>query len=876
MPVLTLVAAIALLGTTYYSTSLWVDLSLALAAAGCLGVSVLTGRRTYFLQLAVLAMVPVLPSLQWIENDIVHQNRHFQKMAVEGDLRKLAGELQQQLTSNTQHLSALSLLLGHVEDFDQAEYSEWMEELVTHGANDFLNIAVTDDYIITHAYPPVDANTSLVGIDMREIKSQIEDIRWVMEHRKLRVVGPITVMQGDNALVYRMPITHRPNMIVSGVLSLEKLLASASMDGTRAYRMQLSLKHQDRQIELVTAVGVLSHHAVRTSFTQDGVVWEFTAEPASGYAIPQSSLWMARAGGFAAWLFLIAILGHQYRQMQQRERERQHLIRQEKELLEAQRLGGLRSWHAMGNNRYAISAPLAELVGTDKNELHFDEVMELIYEPDRSYFLAQTQQVIDQQLPFIKFEHRLMTRDSLLWVEHSVTLNRDQTLTGMLRDITEIKNSEAELQKLSYYDSLTGASNRNFFSKQVQQGIALSRRNGNHLALVIFDLDDFKTVNDNYGHTLGDEVLKLLTERLKRCIRRSDTVARLAGDTFAVCLQNLKDPGHSIFVADTILKTISELIEVDNVRISVTGTLGIATCPEDDIHYEGLVKKAEMALQRAKEVERGYYHFYSDQLNRENDRRQEILRLLPSALNNDEFYLVLQPRVKGPDQRWSSIEVLIRWESDTLGFVSPGEFIPIAEGSHLIVDIGNWVIRKAIAEFARHLDGLPPDVTLSINLSPKQLEQKDLAHRVSGELLLSGIPADRIEFEITEHSLTVESDTTLTALAELSAMGIRFAMDDFGTGYSNLGMLQGLPLNVLKIDQRFVQQLEAGGKNHELVRAIINMGHTLGLVVVAEGVETAAQVAKLNELGCDELQGFYYYRPQRIESLIEGLAKTQA
>ncbi len=873
MPVATLVAALALLTATFYTAIPALDVMLALAAACCLGIAVWNAKHAYFWQLVLLAAIPVIPVTQWVESQLVARDVGHQQIEVEKTLTRLSGEIKAQLVTNRSHLDAMALLVSQYDNFTQEEYAVWVDRLASNTPFSYLNVAITDNYVITHVYPEIEQNLAIQGFDLRNIPAQYEAVRQVMDEQRVVVAGPMRVLQGDMALVYRLPVRGHPTKTITGVLSLDRILAAAALTATDDYQMRLAVE-RNGDTTVLQSNEQLSGQVVDSHFELDDMLWHLEAVPEGGWQQPTESIWIARTAALITWAFLLVVFGWQYRAMRQRDVERVTLKAQERELLEAQRLGRLGSWTKVpGSEEYAISAPLSELIGTEKTVLDLDDVLHFIYEPDQEYYLTQTQAVLDRSVPSTKFEHRILAQDHLVWVEHIVALNAQGHLSGMLRDITDIKNTEAELQKLAYYDSLTGASNRNFFGKQVQQGIALSRRNGNHLALVLFDLDNFKDINAQYGHTIGDEVLKLLTERLKRCIRRSDTVARLSGDTFAVCLQNLKDPSHTIFVADTILKSISETLEVDDHRITVTGTLGIATCPEDDLDYEGLVKKAEMALQKAKEVDRGYYQFYSDQLNLENDRRQEILRLLPNALNNDEFHLVLQPRVAAADQRWSSIEVLIRWESGALGFVSPGEFIPIAEGSHLIVDIGYWVIREALRQFAAHLNELDAETVLSINLSPKQLEHRDLTRFVSDEIRKSGIPAYRVEFEITEHSLTEESETTLATLAELSNMGIRFAMDDFGTGYSNLGMLQALPLNVLKIDQRFVQRIEAGGKDLELVRAIINMGHTLGLIVVAEGVETAGQVKLLTDLGCDELQGYHFYRPQRLEVLLGGMQR---
>lgn len=867
MPALSLLIAVALLGSTFYTSTLWLDLVLALLALASLSLSIWAGRRgQLLLKLAILAALPVVPITNWLEGLVDELQISSSQAELSDHLNAIAKRVQSQLVVNRSYLDAVALLVANSDDVSQADYQRWLTYLIPTQNYTYLNIAITDDLVVTHVYPLSEPNLAIVGMDMRNVPEQRPAIEQVMQQQRPLVVGPIETLQGDQALIYRLPVPGRPEQIVSGVLSLDRLLSRTTLTGSRIH-LQLTLEHSGEGYQLLSG-GKLGPRAVGAHFSHSGFDWQFQAEPELGFMPSPWAPWGVRAAGLVLWGFLFSIIGWQHRLMRIRDGERLRLQAQEKELLEAQRLGRLGSWTTDDYRHFSLSSPLAEMLGTEQEYLSDKQMLGFIYEPDREYVLSHLRFVRSGEAGFTRLEHRVMTDAALIWVEHSLAMNDEGEISGMVRDITEIKSTEAELKKLAYYDSLTGASNRNFFSKQVQQAISLSRRHGNHLALIIIDLDNFKAINSSHGHSIGDEVLKVMTDRLARCTRRSDSIARLSGDRFAACLQNLKDPSHAIFVADTILKSVSEVLEVDDKRISLTATLGIATCPEDDQDYEGLVKKAEMALQKAKEVERGFYQFYSDQLNLENDRRQEVVRLLPNALNNQEFHLVLQPRVSSVDGHWSSIEVLLRWESEVLGFVSPAEFIPLAEGSHLIVDIGNWVIREALTLFAANLDRFDPDVVISINLSPRQLEHADLVRYVAAEVQMSGVPAERVEFEITEHSVTEESDTTLATLSDLSAMGIRFAMDDFGTGYSNLGMLQSLPLSVLKIDKRFVQNLTAGGKHLELVRAIINLGHTLGLSVVAEGVETEQEVKMLTGLGCDELQGFHFYRPQRLETLL--------
>jgi len=300
--------------------------------------------------------------------------------------------------------------------------------------------------------------------------------------------------------------------------------------------------------------------------------------------------------------------------------------------------------------------------------------------------------------------------------------------------------------------------------------------------------------------------------------------------------------------------------------------LGVAMFPDDGTDYDTLLRMAESALSAAKSQARGNYRFYSAEMSEQTDRRQKVLSAIPGAIAHNYLSMVFQPRVESKQpENTTSMEALVRWNDPILGFVSPGEFIPIAEQSSLIADIGHWVMDNVFALVAHHQNALPYDLTISINLSPRQLEDSSLVNTVRNLLTKYEVRAAQFELEITEHSISEESEVVLQNMRELSELGFRFALDDFGTGYSNLGILQSLPLNVLKVDMSFIRTIGTSEKSDELVKAILNMGHTLGLKVVAEGVESAAQVNFLRELECDELQGFYFFKPQPLIDLLPKL-----
>ncbi|MEJ2074295.1 MAG: EAL domain-containing protein [Reinekea sp.] len=291
--------------------------------------------------------------------------------------------------------------------------------------------------------------------------------------------------------------------------------------------------------------------------------------------------------------------------------------------------------------------------------------------------------------------------------------------------------------------------------------------------------------------------------------------------------------------------------------------------PVDGKDYDTLLRRTESALSNAKKEARGHYRFYSAELSEQANRRQKILASLPAAIRNNYLHLVFQPRVMASNPKHTaSMETLLRWNDPKLGVVSPEEFIPIAEQTVLISDIGFWVMEHTFATIEIFPDELPHGLTISLNLSPRQLEDPSLLNNVKSLLARYKVNPAQFELEITEHSISEQSDAIIANMHQLSKLGFQFALDDFGTGYSNLSILQSLPLHVLKVDMSFIRAIGSSDKSDELVRAIVNMGHTLGLRVVAEGVESASQVQFLRELNCDELQGYYFFKPLTIEDLL--------
>jgi len=440
-----------------------------------------------------------------------------------------------------------------------------------------------------------------------------------------------------------------------------------------------------------------------------------------------------------------------------------------------------------------------------------------------------------------------------------------QYLLGISEDITERKKAEEQLTYLAQYDSLTGLPNRNLFRDRLSLTMARAKRNGQMLALMFLDIDRFKEINDTLGHTIGDEVLQAASGLLRESLRDVDTIARLGGDEFTIILENITHEDQAIVVAEKIQKAFSDPVVIQKQEIFVTASIGIALYPRDAEDIDALLQTADNAMYRAKEEGRNTYEFYAHEINAQAAERLNMQNLLRYALERQELLLHYQPKVKVKSGQIIGAEALIRWNSKELGLVSPSQFIPLAEKTGLIVPLGEWVLKTACTQNKAWQDqGIPP-LVMSVNLSPRQLRQKNLMAMITGVLDKIGLAPRFLELEITESMIMHHADKAIAILQQLHQLGIHLSIDDFGTGYSSLAYLKRFPVQKLKIDQSFVRDLTVNADDASIVTAIIAMAKSLGLEVVAEGVETKEELAFLSKLHCDEYQGYYFSKPVPAE-----------
>ena len=426
-------------------------------------------------------------------------------------------------------------------------------------------------------------------------------------------------------------------------------------------------------------------------------------------------------------------------------------------------------------------------------------------------------------------------------------------------EIADREESQARSQYLAYHDSLTGLGNRLLFKEQLEEALKDVSVASHPLAVLFLDLDGFKAVNDTLGHSIGDLLLKSVATKLRDILPRTDRIARLGGDEFAILQISAAQPGSSIALAEKIIEVVGQPNSIDGHDVTVGASVGIAVARPGDMNTENFLKSADLAMYSAKSDGRGTYRMFDPEM----DAIVQARRLLERDM------LFYQPLVNLQTKKVTAFEALMRWQHPERGMVPPSDFIPVAEEMGLIVQLGEWALRQACAEATEWPDG----ICVSVNLSPLQFSKGNLVSSVMSALASAGLPASRLELEITESVLLEKSERNITILNQLRDLGVRISMDDFGTGYSSIGYLRSFPFDKIKIDQSFVRDLLVDEGSLAIVRAIAGLGVSFGMITTAEGVETEEQMRCLNLEGCIEVQGYLYSRPVPADEIVGVLAR---
>ncbi|HZI47006.1 MAG TPA: EAL domain-containing protein, partial [Pyrinomonadaceae bacterium] len=531
-----------------------------------------------------------------------------------------------------------------------------------------------------------------------------------------------------------------------------------------------------------------------------------------------------------------------------------------------------------------VNPSLCVMLGYSEPELLALDMQSVMHPEQLGEHLAQIYHLSHEGPGSSTLEVRLLHKEGhTLWAQMSASLVRDEQgqpmrIVYQVQDVTERKRAEEQLLHDAYHDSLTGLANRSLFTDHLRLAMERARRHDNHLFGVLFmDLDRFKNVNDSLGHAHGDQLLLAVSERLQKCVRPEDTVARFGGDEFAILLNSIENSIDVIRTAERIQQMISQPFTLGHHEIFTTASVGITLSSLGYAEANELLRDADTAMYRAKAIGTGRFEVFDKVMHARAVTALKLENDLRRAVENEEFRILYQPIVNTESGAVAGFEALIRWEHPERGLTSPAEFIAAAEETDLIIAMGEWVLGKACHQAQQWQRQFPRDEQLfiSVNLSGKQFTQRDLVEMVERALRESGLPPGCLKLEITETILMENAEVAISMLKRLRTLGVQLGIDDFGTGYSSLSYLHRLPVNTLKVDRSFVGRMDEAAEYREIVRTIVSLAHTLGLDVVAEGVETAAQWSQLSALSCEYSQGYFFAKPLSDDAATKYLAESQ-
>jgi diguanylate cyclase (GGDEF)-like protein/PAS domain S-box-containing protein len=508
------------------------------------------------------------------------------------------------------------------------------------------------------------------------------------------------------------------------------------------------------------------------------------------------------------------------------------------------------------------------LFGYDADEAVGHSVMELLLPPDRNAAGSVLHRVAAGHR-ITGHETEVRTKDGRiipLSLSASPIIDESGATVGLSsigEDISERKALEERLHHQAFHDPLTGLANRALLKDRLDHALNRQARSGGLLGVVLLDLDDFKAINDSLGHRAGDELLISLAERLRACTREADTLARLGGDEFAILLEDLENPDDASVLAQRIVAAMASCFTFEGQSFPVSASLGVAVAEAGLATLDDVIRDADVAMYLTKSTAKGGFTLFEPGMHLAVKQRLRLKADLAKALGTDQLSLHYQPIIDLPTGEIVGVEALARWEHPDLGMVSPAEFIPVAEESGLIVPLGMWVLETACQDVQtwQRVDGASPSLRLSVNVSGRQLEHPEFVDNVRRLIDRLDFEPRQLVLEITETVLVSKADESIEKLHELKALGVQLAIDDFGTGYSSLSSLQCLPVDIVKIDRSFISQLDGHGEQADLARAVLGLGRTLHLEIVAEGVESGAQATELRRLECNLAQGYYFARP---------------
>lgn len=749
--------------------------------------------------------------------------------------------------------------------------------------------------IIQDVVPRI-GNEKLIGFNQLGDEVQAREATKARDSGKLTLAGPLKLVQGGLGVVGRLPIflsDSRGNSKFWGfsfvTLRFPQALAAANLalinERGYAYELWRNVPESGGRQLIDASQGDALTSPVNAVLDLPNGQWTLSVSPLAGWHATQNTGFQMGAAlvfsllmAYVAWLAFEMKLRDQRLETEVTERTAEILAA--KRHLEATLAAIPDALFEMDleGRHLSCQTPVDEYLARPADILLGKTVSEVMPPESATIILSALREAHENgrstgkqfKLPLASGEH---------WFELSISRKStgpddDPRFVVLSRNITQNKLAEERIRMLAHFDPLTGLPNRSMLADRCKQALATAHRKGQPLALLFLDLDHFKHINDSLGHMVGDQLLISFAGRLQSEVREQDTVSRLGGDEFVLLLPDTDAKGAA-YMAEKLLKSSMQALQLDQHELTVSPSIGIAMFPVDGGNLDDLSRCADAAMYRAKQDGRNSFRFFTPEMQSQSERVLAIENGLRKALERQQLSLCYQPQVCLRKRTVSGAEVLLRWTHPELGVVSPAEFIPIAESSGLILPIGEWVLRTAAQQWTNWMAAGMAPITLSVNLSSVQFRHADLPEMVSAALKDTGLPPHLLELELTEGAAMTKPESAVAVMNDLHARGIRMSIDDFGTGYSSLSYLKKFKISKIKIDQSFVRDITVDPDDKAIVGAIIKMADNLGMTTIAEGVETQAQLDYLQEQGCGQLQGYFFSRPLPPEPFREFIDEHQ-
>ena len=811
--------------------------------------------------------------------------RHFNESAISDKQQQVtqqlnahAAELSGAINNNLSLISGLAAHIGLFPNLSQAEFEDYAATIFRQEPL-LKSLAAAPNLVIRYLYPATEKR-EIIGLNYRDVPEQMTVIKELNQRGKLNLAGPLMLVQGEEAVIGRVGVFTREDAfwgIVSAPMKTADLYQAAGLLDDNL-TIEIAIRGRDAtgpngEVFFGSEEVFNDPRSIVTSINVGPGSWQLAGRPIVGWE-KNNVVWVLRGAFIIIALLLLIAIVSRYRQFRRDAHYQRTLQKSEALLREVGKLALVGGWQLSPvKDQLIISLWSEQTAKVLRMQYHstLPTLPQLLarFEDNQAKALSAAITKASLGTPFDIELNFICPKEGKCWVRIIGKPLEDTaspySVLGSMQDITERKRFTEKIQQQAIYDQLTGLPNRLLFQNRLSKAIAKSQRDHTRLAILFIDLDNFKPVNDNLGHAVGDKLLKNVGGRIKACVRATDTVARYSGDEFIVVLHDIQDAKIAVSIAEQIIKAVGQSYSIDENHVFCGASVGISMYPDDGDTVESLVSKADQAMYGVKRSGRNGWQFFTKNMQIISEKRHLLSTQLVTAIDNHEFSVYYQPIVDLTENRVYKCEALVRWFRGGQQ-IPTDEFITLAEETGRINEIDRFVLATASEQLSSLSKQLNCNIALSINVSPRVFSSKDdsldrwlaLITRAAAEL--------DITVEITERLLIEESDRIMWVLTKLKTLGITIAIDDFGTGYSSLSYLTKFPIDIIKIDQSFIKKLGIEKTPEALTETMIGLSHKLNLEVVAEGVETLEQLNYLRLWQCDFGQGYYFDKPLPIEA----------